>query len=313
MRFEMTRRLTRALQASLLLLLWVPQGCSQDDGPGAEEWRVDVGEVDARGGGATSEDIAEVDAARMDVVDVNDIGEPPPPTATEDGLEGTTWYGVLRLAVNEGITGNVFRVELGANGAAVVDLYGQLTGEWEIFESRRLRLFNLERDGQPNEPSQLVFDLDEDDEGRARGFDLFIGQGPGDVPYNLRLEQLDADPAAVSRLAGDWQSASTFTDENGSNLRLAVRFFGDRVGYGLYNGAYIEFAVATSAVMTMDTGEVYWLMIPPEAGAPAVFAGELAIDEGGETTLYAPRQTNPGQQPAVFTSEPLVSVPSFSL
>jgi hypothetical protein len=130
----------------------------------------------------------------------------------------------------------------------------------------------------------------------------------------MRLEQIDNPDVSTADLDGDWQSEDVFTDEEDNENRLAIRFFGSRMGYGVYNGAYIEFVSGSAETITYEDGKTFWLLLPPEDGPErATFGGEVQTGSDGGFTIFAPRQTNPGEEPAEFTSEPLTQVPAFSL
>lgn len=296
----------------------VSVGCTTETGGSGDEW--DVGgnadasdDEDTLSDGAGGDDGGEQDVPDPDDAgaDADDAGEDP--IFEESALEGTTWYGILRLAQNEGITGTVFTMELMADNNIEIGAFGSVTGKWEIFDDRRLRVYDLVRNGEPNDPEQFVFDVDVDDQDRALGLEILIPQQDG-PPYTMRLEQLGDPDISVADLDGDWQSEDVFSDDDDNDNRLAVRFFGDRMGYGVYNGAYIEFVSGTPQTQTLDTGETFWMLLPPADGPEQPsFGGEIETGEDGTITIFAPRQTNPGEQPAEFTSEPLGNVPAFSL
>jgi predicted small secreted protein len=319
-----TRVLT--VLVALVFVVGFSAGCTTETGAGGDEWDVNNGTGEDAGGDDTSgEDTSDDDTADRDAGDggnVDDGGEqdvPNPddgggedPIFEESALEGTTWFGILRLAQNEGITGSVFEITLMADNDVEIGAFGSVTGKWEIFDERRLRVYDLVRDGEPNQPEQFVFDVDVD-ENRARGLELVIPQ-QGAPPYTMRLEQLGTADITVEELDGDWQSEEIIVGEDGNDNRLALRFFGERMGYGIFNGAYIEFVSGNAETLTLDNGRTYWLLLPPPDGAPqATFGGELQVAEDGSVRLFAPRQTNPGEEPAEFTSEFMTSVSSFSL
>ena len=315
-----------AILAIGLFAVSLSVGCTTESPGSGDEW--DVG-----GGGDVSddedtmsadtaddggEDAGTDDGGDQDVPDPDDAGPDADdggenPVFEESSLEGTTWYGIFRLAQNEGITGTVFQVELMADNEVEIRAFGSVTGKWEIFGDRRLRVYDLARNGEPNEPEQFVFDVDLDDQDRTLGLELVIPREAA-PPYTMRLEQLHNPDVTVADLDGDWQSEEVFPDDNDNDTRLAMRFFGDRIGYGAYNGAYIEFVSGMAQTLTLDTGETFWMLLPPPDGAQqATFGGEIQTDEDGTITVFAPRQTNPGEEPAEFTSEPMISVSSFSL
>ncbi|MGM0555845.1 MAG: hypothetical protein ACQEVA_05665 [Myxococcota bacterium] len=318
--------------SALLLAVSIPLGCTSENGEDGDQWEFegDAGQ-DGSGEDATSDDDATGDDAVSEDTtggeDVDDSDAPAgdagpdaadggnePPEFEESSLVGTNWYGVFRLAENDGITGSLFEVTLLADNDVEIGAFGEVTGKWEVFDASRLRLYDLERDGEPNQPEQFAFDVDTDDQDRVLGLELFIPEGPSGDPYTMRLEQLGDTNVPTSELDGDWQSEEVFTDQNGNDNRLAVRFFGTRMGYGFYNGAYVEFVSGSAETLTYDGGKTFWLLRPPEDGPqrPA-FGGEVQAGADGGFTIFAPRQTNPGEQPAEFSSEPLMNVPAFDL
>ena len=173
-------------QALLFLVLaaFVAAGCTETVDGGGDEWPLDGSagsdaDVSDPGDDAMDGDTASAD----DTMSGEDTMVPPPdtdvptdvedPTPDESSLAGTTWFGVLRWTEEPAVTGTGFRLELQADNAVEVGAYGELVGKWELFEETRLRLYELERNGEPNEPTQLVFDLVVEQD-RVRALEILI-------------------------------------------------------------------------------------------------------------------------------------------
>ena len=292
------QRCVPALIVALVLL-----GCGSDDNTsGGQDWDVGEGGLD---GGASGADAAGVDGGAA--------GSSPSVPFTVEGLSAQPFYGVLRVTNEPAITGSMIKVDLKEDMSVAIGFRGEVTGSWEIFNDDRVRLYDLMRGDQPNQPPEFVLEADmQDDE--VSGLEIYMPQGPDGEPYMVRYEPLGTPDFGLDEVRGNWQSEQTFTGQNGESLRLAVRILGDQAGYGVYNGAYVEFSSGTARLLTYETGETFWFIDPPSAGDPKwALGGQIIENDQGELTLYAPRQTNPGEQPAEFEATKMLEVDAFSV
>lgn len=302
----MMRRRRNVWMVCLVALALSLSACTEDNGTGSSNNGWDVGQGNDGGGpdagDTTSGPDTSPDGSVPDAIGdatVVDAGQTTP--FTPEGLASKPWYGVTPLTSDPAVTGSMFKVDFHADMTVTVGFRGEVSGKWEIFGDDRLRLFELEQaDGQPNEPTQLVLDADLSGD-NLDGLELLIPR-QNQPPYLLRFEQLGDADVTVDDLDGKWQSDDTFPGENGDMYWLVVRVMGDYAGYGFYNGgAYVEFAGGDAHTITYDSGETFWFYEPPTTGDPKpALCGELVVDAAGEMTLYAPRQSNPGQTPEEF-------------
>lgn len=297
------RRLS-ILFGSLILSLGLV-ACTEDASSVSTDnnnWNVGEGDATADASADTDADVdgeperdSGADTLPTDTgIDVEaDAGEQTP--FTVEGLSSAPWYAVVPLTTDPAVTGSVYVLQFNTDMGVSIGFRDEVTGSWSIFGEDRVRLAQLENDGQPNQPEQLLLDADLDDDGNIEALELVIPRGNGLEPLILRFEQPATPQVPLEAIEGNWQSEQTYSDENGNEYRLALRALGGSLGYGAYNGAYIEFVSGEANTITFDTGETYWFLAPPATGDPRpALAGEIRVDDAGMQMLYAPRETAQG-------------------
>lgn len=326
------------MMAYLAAMVFAMAACGSEDGADSNnDWGVgeDVAFADADAGPDDGDDAdhgnngddgdadrEDADPADADLVDADPSDADPQPDSgdpdeevpfTVEGMSSAPWYGVSRFTVDPAITGAVYKINFREDMTVAIGFYEEVTGKWEIFGEDRVRLYDLERDGQPNQPPSFAFDVDTQDD-NARGLELYLPDGPGGSAYVLRLERLATPDLSISEVQGRWQSEQSFTDQNDNSYRMALRMQPGYLGYGIYNGAYIEYSDGAARIITYDTGETFWFIEPPNAGDPKhALAGEIMADDNGEWQVYVPRNTNPGEEPAEFDALLMEHVEAFGL
>jgi hypothetical protein len=263
----------------------------------------DAGREDAGGADAIGEDTAGQDATAH-----TDTDSETPLTAA--GLSSKPWYAISVLSAEPATTGSTFVVEFHDDMTVSIGFHEEVTGSWALFGEGRVRLFDLMKGNEPNQPQQLLLDVDLEAD-QVKGLEIAIPDADGGLPRIMRFEQLATADISVEDIAGNWQSEETFTGENGGTFRLAVRFLGGTFGYGVYNGAYVEFIPGQAQVITYDTGETFWFGVPPDTTPPKPsLAGEVRSDGDGGYTIWAPREVTP--QSGDFESVELNHVAAFT-
>jgi hypothetical protein len=232
---------------------------------------------------------------------------------TAEGMASRPFYGVFRLTEDPAITGSAYKIDFHEDMTVAIGFYGEVTGKWEFFGSDRVRVYELEHDGQPNQPPAFPIDANLDGE-NIEALEMYIPEGPSGSPYLMRLEQLADTHGIADELVGDWQSEASYVDENDNPYHLAMRLRGGQLGYGIYNGAYVEFAGGTARWIPDNRArQAMWFIEPSPVGDPmSPLAGEV-VWEGGEWVLYAPRHLNPGEEPAEFEAVKMHHVDAFRL
>ncbi|QDG51474.1 hypothetical protein FIV42_12175 [Persicimonas caeni] len=298
----------RSILIGSLLLASSLVACTEDAPGGSDnnDWDVGGGDVlggsDADGSADAVSDDAGIDAAE-------DAGAQTPFSA--EGLASAPWYAMVPLTTDPAVTGTVYKLTFDTEMNVAIGFREEVTGSWSIFGDDRVRLSQLENEGQPNRPEQLLLDADLDGDGNIDALELVVPQENGE-PFVLRFEQPGTPAVSVEEIAGNWQSDETYTDENGNDFRFALRALGGTLGYGIYNGAYVEFISGEAITITYDTGETYWFSAPPASGDPQPpLGGQIVVDDAGEMVLYAPRETAPNSDE--FEAMRMRSVDGFSL
>ncbi|MFW5966450.1 MAG: hypothetical protein ACOCV2_02975 [Persicimonas sp.] len=243
--------------------------------------------------------------------------DPPPPDGGGDfptaQLTDSPWYGLWRVASDPGVVGSLFEVDFSNDNTVTVGPHDEVTGEWEFAEGDRIRLYDLERDGEPNNPPRLVFESNLDGQ-HIESLEMYVDQGPDGEPYVFRLVQDSSRQVGVHNVGGNWQSLDEYEDDQGNPYRLAMRMHDGYIGYGIYNGAFVEYASGTPDFYTFEEDDLdVWVIDPPESGDPmGAFGGEI-VDPDDDVVLYAPRQTNPGEEPAEYEAVEMERVDNFSV
>ncbi len=316
------KRWSRAvLLACVMMVVASLSACtSENPGSGSNDWNVgggadsgstsdaDAGTI-ADGG---SDDAGSSDTSVLPDASTSDTGSSAATPFTAEGLSSAPWYGVSALTVDPVVTGVVLPLEFHTDMSVTVGFDGAVTGQWEKMGSNRVRLTQLTKaDGSPNQPTEFILDADLDGD-NIKGLELVIPQGPDGSPYVLRFEQVATPEVSVDDISGSWQSQDTYDDGHGNSYRLALRVLGGYLGYGFFNGAYVEYVGGDASTITYDDGKTFWFYDPGSPDKPAL-AGEVTRDAAGNVVLYAPRQTNPNQTPAHFEAVQMDHVDSFGL
>ncbi len=242
-----------------------------------------------------------------------------PGRVTERALTQEPWYGVYRVAEQPGIVGSTQELVFKSDGTAILGFQGRVTGQWEIFSQRTVRLYNLRRDGEPNRPREYTLDPVFEN-GYLEAFQLYNrGRGNDEVsPHLIRWRRLGGPTdISYSAITGRWQSKETFTNRQGRSFRIGLRVEqgGDIAYYIIAANATTETSRGTGRLVTYETGETMWFIEPPDTGRPqAPFAGEIKM-RNGEPVLFAPRFIERDGEPGAedFDSVELERVMRFQL
>lgn len=109
-------------------------------------------------------------------------------TDTAEGLSSAPWYAVVPLTGDPAVTGTVYKLEFDTDMGVSIGFRQEVTGSWSIFGEERVRLAQLDDDGQPNQPEQLLLDVDLEED-HVEALELVVPRGNGLDPLILRFEQ----------------------------------------------------------------------------------------------------------------------------
>lgn len=231
-----------------------------------------------------------------------------PGRVTSRALTSEPWYGVFRVAETPGIVGSTQEITFKPNKRVELGFRGGVTGKWEIFSSRTIRLYDLtKQNGQPNTPTEYTLDPVFEN-GYLEALQLYTPSRQREKvdPHLVRWRQLGGPTdVAYSTIVGRWQSKKTFTNRNGQRFRIGVRVEqGGEIAYVVVVSTGVtEYSRGEGRIVTYGTGQTMWFIDPPETGREeAPFAGEIRMSNN-RPVLYAPRFVNEDGKPGAESYE----------